>query len=293
MTDSSPGLTRAAPALMAGATLAAAALPPLSRPRQLAVFGLGTILVGTPHGGLDHRPARQLWEARWGRWWLAPFGALYALLSGATLLLWRRRPDLALGSFLLLSSAHFGAQDARGRGALRLFDAAVRGAVPILLPAHGHGPEMARAFALLAGKRGPALVRRLRAPGSALWAGAAGALFALGDARGRAELIAQTALFARVPPLLSFTFYFAGVHAPRAMRGARRPGETIMDLIRASLPLTLGAVAVAALAHARAPRPARGGDALIRTVFIGLSALTVPHMALAALARAHKAKGAA
>lgn len=105
---------------------------------------LGTVVLGLPHGALDHLlPARL--NLSWGRKPLAVGGylALYVALAGAFFVLWLLAPRAAFSCFLLLTVAHWGHGDLRF--AERFWGlnptpwgawttALVRGALPIAVP---------------------------------------------------------------------------------------------------------------------------------------------------------------
>lgn len=81
-------------------------------PAVLILAGFfGLLIIGLPHGGLDHRVGTRLLR-RWG--WPAPlslFIALYLLMSAAVLAGWYLWPGLTVMLFFLLSAWHFGLEE--------------------------------------------------------------------------------------------------------------------------------------------------------------------------------------
>lgn len=107
---------------------------------------VSTVLLGIPHGALDHLiPTRLGW--RWGQRLgaVALYIAAYALLAALTLGLWWLLPRAAFWGFVLLSCLHWGHGDLHyletvqgRRRCLGRWSAAVtllaRGSLPILVP---------------------------------------------------------------------------------------------------------------------------------------------------------------
>jgi Brp/Blh family beta-carotene 15,15'-monooxygenase len=245
---------------------------------QLFLLTLAVFLLGTPHGALDAREARDWLRPRLGNGWALRFVAGYLALAGLTLGLWLLEPVAALAAFLALAAVHFGEHDSRSGAWLPVL---VRGALPPVVAAAAHPGEIAAIFALLAGGEGPVLAALLGGPLLVLWLAGAAAVLVLEPATpARAELLLLAALFALAPPLVAFACYFGLLHSPRALLASRRPGERWPALLRDALPWSLAAVCLAVPLWATFLPRLGSGDALVRTIFWWLSALTVPHMAL-------------
>jgi Brp/Blh family beta-carotene 15,15'-monooxygenase len=255
-------------------------------PAELALLAAAVFLIGTPHGALDARVARDWLRPSLGDRWAVPFVAGYLALAGATLALWLAAPAVALGLFLLLAAVHFGQHDSLSG---RWLPVLVRGTLPPVIAAAAHPAAIISIFTLLGGSGGASLAAFAGGPLLLLWiAGAAVTLLTEGR---RSELVALAALFLFAPPLIAFSLYFALVHTPRAMSASRRPGERWPELLRAALPWSLAAVALAVLLWTFLLPQLGTGPALVRTVFWWLSALTVPHLALHLLGDAQSVAG--
>lgn len=263
-------------------------LPPVIAALALAAPTLGwqitllaplVALLGVPHGALDHRLAALLWPLEDWRQQLA-FMAAYLGLAGAVVALWIAWPAAALALFLLYSGLHF-SDDWRGelsRGAR-----SVAGLAVVAGPAVMHEAEVAAIFAQLAPEDPAARIAEALA-----WIGLALLpllLAVLGlSARARPRLSCELALLAAafliLPPIAYFIVYFCAVHSPRHFLEAS--AAIGLDPVRgavAALPITLvtlagaGGGALALFLYGSAP------DAVtLKAVFIGLAALTVPHM---------------
>lgn len=250
------------------------------------------VIVGLPHGAFDHKVARRAFEPKYGGGWWQPFLVGYLVLVSAMLFAWWAIPTIALILFLLLSVFHFGDQDAAAGTFSRVMRIVAHGGTPIVVSAVCHPDTVERLFATLVPAHAHGIVLLLGGPLLLAWVAVAAASLITYAVRGQAggwaaalDLILVSLLFALAPPLIAFSLYFAVIHAPRAFAAAMpakgiRLSELIPPFILTTLGLALGAVIYAA----GAKMPA--GDNVVRTVFLLLSALTVPHMWLEWRARA-------
>lgn len=262
------------------ATAAAVALPRPGPQEELAVIAALIVVLGVPHGGLDVIFAQRLHGMRRLRDW-AMFGVLYATLAAGVVAVWLAAPTLFLAGFLLVSALHFSGDPGPGTHPL---SRALYGGSVIVLPCLLHAGEVGVLFGLLAGDRAAALLTPWLAAAAPAWLAALGASAVLEARRSTCtalELAAVGALAAVAPPLVAFAVFFCGMHSARhilrthAWATGTGPGLMLMSGL---LP-TMGVAAVAAACWAwMGDRPF---DAqVIQLVFVGLAALTVPHMAL-------------
>ena len=97
------------------------------------------------------------------------------------------------------------------------------------------------------------------------------------------EVIGLIALFAIAPPLLGFAIYFCGVHSVRHFKHmGTMLKSTIQQLqvTRTTVIFSLMTWAVGLLVLANQSASIGLEPALLQVIFIGLAALTVPHMIL-------------
>lgn len=288
------------------ATLAAAGLgallPAPDLPAQLVVLAVLVALLGLPHGAADPLAGAALLRPRLGRVWPLAFGGLYLLAALAVLALWALWPAGLLLVFLALAVAHFGAEDVGASGPVlpgragAALEAGLRGAVPVALPVLVHAGETAALFAaLLPGVDARTVASAfppLAGPG-AVYPAALGALALWALGRGRlplaAELAALVAAFVVLPPLLAFAVYFCLWHAPRHTLGqAARlapgdPAAGLRRIARTALPVTLATIGLAGAVFILRPTGLEAETAGLRVIFLGLAALTVPHIVLTAI----------
>ncbi|AZI41992.1 hypothetical protein EHF33_03845 [Deinococcus psychrotolerans] len=199
---------------------------------------LSVVLLGLPHGALDHLvPTRLGW--RWAQrfWPVLGYNLLYAGLAGALLLCWKVWPMWAFWGFLVVTVLHWGQGDLHfletslGRRRTNVLSAPLtlllRGSLTVVLPLLIF-PEWfqrlengaARAFGtpLAAGPLLPAswtaalwvlFAALLLAAGLDTWRSSPKRLLELG------EVGLLLALFATVPPPLAIGSYFCLWHAWR------------------------------------------------------------------------------
>ena len=247
-----------------------------------AAFLALAVAIGLPHGAFDHILGRQLFHPAYGRHWWRPFLLTYLTFVAATLTVWWAAPGFALAAFLLLSLFHFGQEDAVAGASYYPARVLAHGGAVIVVPAAAHQLAVERLFAILAPADATAIAAALAGPLLLVWAAAA--MLALGSylAHGQKGRIAAlnlaltVALFTVTAPLIAFSLYFAALHAPRAFAALRREGHAsgsaLIPLTLTILGLMLGVTIYCV--GARSP----SGDGIIRTAFLLLSALTVPHM---------------
>ena len=296
---------RIAAGITAIVALFAAIAPPIAMSTQLVLLAGLVALLGLPHGAVDHWQGRALVQPHLGRAWWLVFGAGYAATALIVIVAWMASPPLLLVGFLILAAAHFGSEDVAARPAihranapLRIIDAGVRGSLPVLLPIAFHPGETAALFAALLPYTDSAQVEQALTPiahASPVYIGALGALTATALMRGDrvvgAEIIALGAVFATLPPLLAFAVYFCLWHSPRHSLFVIADGEDqilsrgIVRFAAAAIPLTMLTIAAGALAWFGLRDLFTDAEATLQVVFIGLAALTVPHVILPLLSR--------
>ncbi len=296
---------------MAGAVGAVAGFV-LAAPSLGAQIAVVSILVATlalPHGAIDPWVGSRWFAEHFGGLGMWVFGAGYVGLATVVVGLWAVVPAISLAIFLAVAALHFGLEDHEAGllpRALAPVEIFARGALPVVACLAFRPDETKALFAMLVGpvQEGTLAgwVTASRDGLVTMWIAALGlALYGHGlgfarrhDARHAAafaEIVALVAAFAFLPPLLAFALYFCLGHSLRHTLGIaakldpRSPGGALRRFVLAALPLSLVASGVAVsgwivLANSSAPI-----DAGVRVVFVGLAALTAPHLVIAVLAR--------
>lgn len=267
------------------AALAVGLLGPVSLPIPLAVqvalLTAAVVILGLPHGSLDPWIARRAGLYRRSVGWIG-FNLAYLALAGLVLLAWWLSPGPALAVFLLISAWHFSG-DWENR--LAPWQRLLAATALLGMPAWFHPQAVADIFAVLSGSAGQVVAEGLRWVGVVALAGLAVVLATAARHRQRSvviELGGLLILAAVAPPLIYFALYFCLLHSPRHLAAVFRraaPKERRRLAIDA-LVYTLATLALAALVAFLALPGAELSHAGLQVVFIGLAALTVPHMAL-------------
>jgi Brp/Blh family beta-carotene 15,15'-monooxygenase len=202
-------------------------------------------------------------------------------LAAVVVMAWFVAPSLFLLGFLIISVIHFA--DDLPPQTLRL-SRLVYGATVIVLPTVRYASDTAYLLGLVAGAEAAAPVTallQLLAWPLALAAAGLVVIESRRDRRSALDMAAVALLAALSPPLVSFTVFFCLMHSLRhLLRAAMSVGGTsVPTLARAARWPLLGTGAVAAAGWVLL-----GGQtldaAVMQLVFVGLAALTLPHMVL-------------
>jgi Brp/Blh family beta-carotene 15,15'-monooxygenase len=266
------------------------AASPTAIPFVVQITGLAVLVVvlGLPHGALDPWIA-ELAGLMGTRARRVAFNLSYVVLAAAVTTVWTLAPALTLLMFLVISAWHFSGDWGEGVGRLWRW---LTGSLLLLLPIGFHTAEVAEIFELLSGERGAGLALRLSIPG--LWLILATAVVSVvsvfrGQWRTSIEFLALLVLAITAPPLVYFALYFCLLHSPRHLFGYfKMAGSTQrVRLIRMTVVYSAGSLLLAV------PLVWLWSDLgteslLIRVTFIGLAALTVPHMILLGLANSKR-----
>ncbi len=261
------------------------------------------------HGAYDPVQGRKLLMPRLGAHWLSVFLAAYAGLVVITLLGWWLLPSISLALFLTYSAWHFGTEpEHRTPGPIAALAAFALGAVPIVAACRWHAGAVTPIFTqMLGGKADPHAAALTHGLAAACWpvlvialAGTWLGQFGRGSIQraGTAAVIVVTAaLFALCDPLVAFAVYFCCWHTPEHLvstsepaAGIPTPAASVRRNLRAGfLPWLVSLVFLGAMFYFGRHTAASYGPEM----FILLSALTVPHMALNELGRVQAARSTA
>lgn len=284
--------------LLAVTLAASPLLPSISLAAQLTLLAAAVVVFGLPHGALDLNLVRGATSGSWTT--LAAAIGLYLLAAGAVLAAWIFAPVVTLFGFLLIAVIHFGLGDTEDlSGSQRAIEVVARGGFAGIAPLVFHPSTTRDLFALLVGPNSTAALdsalAAIASPAALVWGLCivAALLWRVlhhrsGWIAACAELILTTAVFAVFHPLAAFLLYFCFVHSVRHIAdlgAARFPGDgrsAARWLLRESLPFTAATILLAAIIWFLFARSAAYDQTMIRTIFWGLSALTVPHMILTA-----------
>ncbi len=257
----------------------------LDNPQITAFAALAIVLAGIPHGTLDIEIASARFN-RSGKVSKVSIAAAYIICALIMILCWMQFPEGALTAFLVISIIHFSAD---WRGQVDPFLAAMVGWALIGLPALSHLDQVAAIFTILVGNQNGTVIAQLLACAAAP-AALGSIVFAFGVyQRGERKIAIDViscmiaALF--LPPLIAFALFFCGLHSPRHMADAMKETGALshakkIAIIAAVSGLSIGIGALIFIGHDGASVDAN----IIRTAFILLSTLTVPHFILEQIA---------
>lgn len=239
------------------------------------------VLAGIPHGTLDVEIAAAHFGQKGITGKIRIIGG-YLFCAAFMVLLWILLPELALISFLIISIVHFSRD---WRDGVDPFLAMMVGWALVALPALASPDDVAMIFAALTGSNNGAVIAALL--GAASVPAALGSLvfaywvFGHDDKQSAFEVLSCIAAAFFLPPLVAFAIFFCGLHSPRHMADALRETGELSPLkktaiICAVFALSLGLGVLMFLYQGDVP----ADMGIIRTAFILISTLTVPHFIL-------------
>ena len=254
---------------------------------SIEFFALGAVLlIGIPHGGLDAVIARRKGWPTSSLAWVA-FHLVYIFLSLFVIIFWQLLPLISLGLFLIISGVHFARSDLASKGQYPWIPLVAHGGlVPIAIP-YAQATQVEPIFNLLVGEANTHIllntVQFLLIP----WLGCVAiyAYYALNKPELRKALLTLTGLIIAamlLPPLVTFALYFCAFHSPRHMRitlSKLSPQERHRGLFEMAVYSTLAVLAIILGAYLF-QEEMQLAPKLIQFSFIGMAALTVPHMLL-------------
>ncbi|MDG2403846.1 MAG: Brp/Blh family beta-carotene 15,15'-dioxygenase, partial [Paracoccaceae bacterium] len=256
---------------------------------SLSLFALAAIvIIGLPHGAFDGAVALALGYGKTLKSMLV-FVVSYLIISILVVLFWLAFPVLALLLFLAISAVHFGIGDSQSGFILqRAVQTLAHGGLVVVGVSLMHRPEVEPIFAHLVG--GETFL---------LWAALSVAAYGLvvilmayavlaywqPILRLRFGELAGLALaYYLLPPLAGFALYFCAVHSARHMRhlwdDLRESAYWGHRMLPLAVLFTVASWMAGAVTLWLMPAAEALDGAILRVVFIGLAALTVPHIIL-------------
>ena len=247
----------------------------------------GIVLIGLPHGALDGAVAMHLGLVdKFST--MARFVIIYVGLAGLVVGAWIIAPSLSLIVFLTISMLHFGAGDARhGEGILRFAETLAHGGLAIVGISQFHRSEADEIFYYLINQDTAMVWLAINVLTVAVIVAIIACVSqAAKDVKWSAttlELLILGILYALVPPLLGFAIYFCLVHSARHFRRILSTIKATVDfsnIKNQTILFTTASWIAAGIAFWMFADFADPGPTVLRITFIGLAALTVPHMLL-------------
>jgi Brp/Blh family beta-carotene 15,15'-monooxygenase len=273
----------------------------LQLPFLLLAAGLavGVLLIGLPHGGLDQKIGLRLLEEFPPVVGLTIFLASYLTLAAIVVAGWIIAPLLTVLAFFSLAAWHFGLEEeSRNQfSLLQRLSVFARGGMVIWIPAYFQGPAVTSLLTLILPSGDSSIAGQVVSVISicspVLFALLAFDIVSAGGLSQRAvaglsqkqlhrfRVVAFAILFASADPLISFGVYFCGWHSVCGLAHLRDQFQySNRELALNLMPISLLAIAIFGVGFAVSSSVNLLAPALVQTVFIGLSAVAVPHLLL-------------
>ena len=247
---------------------------------------LAVVFIGLPHGAMDGALAIHLgWMNRPIK--AATFLLAYVGLAALVVGMWLVIPTVGFLVFLAISMFHFGRGDIVPRAKEhQLAEVLMRGGLVLSGISLFHRSEVDSIFQVLIGSDTEIVWLFLQAIGVLTIVLIPYVILSKSKQERTAasvEVVGLLALFAIAPPLLGFAIYFCGVHSVRHFKHMGTMLKSTLQqfqVTRATVIFSLMTWAVGLLVLANQSASIGLEPALLQVIFIGLAALTVPHMIL-------------
>ena len=246
------------------------------------------VLIGLPHGAFDGAVGLALGYGKNFKS-MAAFILIYIGIAASVVVFWINFPNAALLLFLAISIWHFGIGDSQqGERLQRFVQALAHGGLVVIGISILHTSEVDLIFAQLVNGETEFLWRFINVGAVAftlIWAAYLFLAWQKPKLRSRfAELIGLAVVYYVLPPLAAFSLYFCAVHSARHLRYTwgrlRLLSYSPRLLIPLALFFTFASWGAAILMFWLMPTTETIRGPIVQIIFIGLAALTVPHMLL-------------
>ena len=254
----------------------------------LNLIGLaGIVMIGLPHGAYDGAVAIHLGIIKRFSSFVK-FMIIYVALAALVVAIWMIAPIISLIIFLTISMLHFGAGDIKnGQGVLGFSEALAHGGLAIVGISQFHRSEVDEIFSYLINSDTTYVWLAIDILTVAtIFAIITCVLQALNNSKWSVtvlELILLGIVYAVAPPLLGFAIYFCCVHSARHFRkiyASIKQSVSTTSIRNQAILFTSISWIAAGIAFWMFADFANPGPTIMRITFIGLAALTVPHMLL-------------
>ncbi len=245
------------------------------------------VVIGLPHGAFDAAISLSMISSNKKIARLTGILLSYLLLAVLVVLIWKQFPELSLLIFLIISVIHFGMADFSAYPTRLKWPHIIAhgGIVAIWLPIVKK-KEVVELFSTLTDGVAPLLWKSLAI--LILFWFIAGFLHLYDTFRSKHyfitfEFIALIILAYFAPPLLTFAVYFCFIHSRRHFTFVwekLQPMGTKKMMIISAVVLSVSSWLLGCCFYWYLNLNMTTSDAALQTIFIGLAALTVPHMML-------------
>ena len=251
----------------------------------VGIFGI--VMIGLPHGALDGAVAMHIGLVK-KLSNLIKFMLAYISLAVFVVIVWMFFPTFSLIAFLGISLLHFGYGDAKnGEGITKFAEAVAHGGLVIVGISQFHRGEVDEIFYYLIKQDTSTIWLAMNIASIGVIAAIATCLLQTSkDVKWSSttlELLLVGVLTAITPPLLGFSIYFCLIHSARHFsRIYRMIKQNVANttIKTQAILFTVACWLAAVVAFVLFADFSDPGPTILRIIFIGLAALTVPHMIL-------------
>ena len=249
---------------------------------------VAVVLIGLPHGAFDGAVALAVGYGKTLKLMLG-FILVYIAIAAFVVAFWMIFADIALILFLMISVVHFGIGDSQsGRWLARTTQTIAHGGLVVVGISILHRSEVEPIFVHLVGSETALVWQFLNIASLGLIVVLIMYLaqaFVLPSLRIRFfELVGLALIYYFLPPLVGFALYFCGVHSVRHLRYTwvrlRLQAYGVRTLVLLACLFTVMSWMAGLIIFWQMPTTETLDGAILRIIFIGLAALTVPHMLL-------------
>ena len=251
----------------------------------VGIFGI--VMIGLPHGALDGAVAMHIGLVK-KLSNLIKFMLAYISLAVFVVIVWMFFPTFSLIAFLGISLLHFGYGDAKnGEGITKFAEAVAHGGLVIVGISQFHRGEVDEIFYYLIKQDTSTIWLAMNIASIGVIAAIATCLLQTSkDVKWSSttlELLLVGVVIAIAPPLLGFSIYFCLIHSARHFsRIYRMIKQNVANttIKTQAILFTVACWLAALVAFVLFADFSDPGPTILRIIFIGLAALTVPHMIL-------------
>ena len=251
----------------------------------VGIFGI--VMIGLPHGALDGAVAMHIGLVK-KLSNLIKFMLAYISLAVFVVIVWMFFPTFSLIAFLGISLLHFGYGDAKnGEGITKFAEAVAHGGLVIVGISQFHRGEVDEIFYYLIKQDTSPIWLAMNIASIGVIAAIATCLLQTSkDVKWSSttlELLLVGVVIAIAPPLLGFSIYFCLIHSARHFsRIYRMIKQNVANttIKTQAILFTVACWLAAVIAFVLFADFSNPGPTILRIIFIGLAALTVPHMVL-------------
>jgi len=271
----------------------------LPKSAEVIILAFAVSFIGLPHGALDHAVGRRLLRDFSPLSAYGFFFAAYLTVVGVVITGWFVSPLVTVLGFFALSAWHFGLEEDERTSVnlLHWLGIVARGGMVIWVPVVFQANEVTRLLGLIlpGGDLTVAsqIVEIVRFLSPILFLltlydfvssgreGRAGNFVKHSNHIDQLRIFTFFILFSLADPLVSFAIYFCGWHSIRGLVHLReQTGWPASKMLGRLMPLSVAALVLFGIGFLFALNRNIFSQAVLQTIFVGLSAVAIPHLLL-------------